>query len=77
MDGEPVPFGFDVCHSPATTIETHPGAMWQDEEAWQVCLPHQCDQWMITDARTKEQALKDLDQFIAEAQAARRKLEAL
>lgn len=44
---------------------------------WVVALPHQCDAWSISEAYspvTQEQAIEDLEAFLAEGQAA---LEAL
>lgn len=46
---------------------------------WMVFLPHQCDWWEITKyegADTKEEAIADMEQFIAEAQAALEELKA-
>lgn len=37
---------------------------------WEVELPHQCDEWTITAAATKEQAIRELEQFLTKAQAA-------
>lgn len=37
-------------------------------------LPHQCNAWQITKEGDREQAIADMECFIAEAQAALRKL---
>ena len=42
-----------------------------------VQLPHQCDEWVISDDRDKADAVADLEQFIAEAQNALAALNAL
>lgn len=42
--------------------------------AYVVELPHQCDAWEVTRIRDRDQAIADVECFIAEAQAALRKL---
>ena len=52
----------------------------QGEDAWYVALPHQCDSWDIvprdadpyrgSDGAPHEQAVADMELFIAEAQQA-------
>jgi hypothetical protein len=42
--------------------------------AYVVELPHQCDAWSITRAGNREQAIADMECFIAEAQTALRKI---
>jgi hypothetical protein len=42
--------------------------------AYCVRLPHSCDHWVVAYAHTKDEAVAELETFIAEAQAA---LEAL
>ena len=39
-----------------------------------VYLPHSCDEWTITEGKDKEKVLRDLDDFIAQAQEAREHL---
>lgn len=51
------------------------GFMVRGWEKWSVYLPHQCDDWQITDGYVNHaQAIKSLEDFISEAQDA---LEAL
>jgi hypothetical protein len=42
-----------------------------------VCLPHQCDEWMVTYAKDKNQAIAGMETFIAEATAALERLRSL
>lgn len=74
---EDVDHDFEVDHIPATHPDVAAERGWGNEESWSVCLPHQCEQWEITYSPTKEQALRELDDFIAQAQAARAKLEGM
>jgi hypothetical protein len=60
------PFGFEIDWPHTTTYS------WGDhvEKYWRVKLPHQCGGWEITWKATKEEAIAEMEQFIAEAQAA-------
>lgn len=50
------------------------GRDWVLVRSYTVRLPHQCDYWEITKSTDREQAIADMETFIAEAQAALRKL---
>ena len=43
-------------------------------ESWSVSLPHQCEEWEIGYAATRDEVAKQLEQFIADAQEALRVL---
>lgn len=71
-------FRFKVVYRPATLEEENIAG--RDTPAgWEVYLPHQCDAWQIAgdhgDPVPHEQAVADLREFIAEAQAALETLE--
>ena len=57
--------GFSIVHEPHNTPQP-----WD----WVVQLPHQCDEWEIASGKTAQDAIADLDTFIAEAQQTRTKL---
>ena len=45
--------------------------LWKSEYGYSVSMPHQCDSWRITDDSVPiAEAIKDLKQFIAEANTA-------
>jgi len=67
------PFGFEVRHE---TV----GWMGEPCDLWTVCLPHQCDEWLIVgekygDGKSRASAVLTMEQFINEAQAALEKLQ--
>ena len=41
-----------------------------NELMYNVYLPHRCESWEITDTPDKAEAIADMEQFIADAQAA-------
>lgn len=47
---------------------------WDPGTEFVVQLPHSCEEWVIADAPTREQAVAAMETFVAEAQAALERL---
>lgn len=55
-------------------FKTHLSKGYRDILYYTVELPHSCDKWKITEVEEKEEAIKDMEQFIKEASEALTKL---
>jgi hypothetical protein len=69
-------FGFVVIRVQEKNPNTNE---YEKGDMWRVCLPHQCDSWMIAgeqwDGVSHDEAVQQLKGFIAEAEAALKALE--
>ena len=58
------PFGFEV-HKPGER-----GRQWAAGSDWALCLPHQCDDWVIAIDTDYEKVLSEVKRFRAELDSA-------
>lgn len=65
-EADTLAYDFDV----RVSSGTNPVTLKRYPVAWRVYLPHQCDEWDIAYADTREEAITELEEFIAEAQDA-------